>query len=116
MTEGEVLAHLDDSTVSSLEEALAKARYDASVIEDAISDLTSPSSALDIDQAAAKVSNAQEAVRAAEDKLLDLLDVSDHQITTAEACGGGCLAKDQQTIEDDIAALSRAPTSESSIT
>ena len=105
VTEGEVLAHLDDSTVSSLEESLAKARYDASVIEDAISDLTSPFSALDIDQAAAKVSNAQETVRAAEDKLLDLLDVSDHQITTAESAVADALLK-ISSLEDDIAALS----------
>ena len=104
VTEGQVLAHLSDATVSSLEESLAKARYDASVIEDAISDLTSPFSALDIDQAAAKVSNAQETVRAAEDKLLDLLDVSDHQITTAEAAVADAMLK-IGTIEDDIAAL-----------
>ena len=105
VTEGEVLAHLSDATVSSLEESLAKARYDASTIaDDAISDLTSPFSALDIDQAAAKVSNAQEAVRAAEDKLLDLLDVSDHQITTGEAAVADAMLK-IGTIEDDIAAL-----------
>ena len=104
VTAGQVVAYLDDATVSSLEQALAKARYDASVAEEALAGAKSPHSALDLDQAEAKVSNAKEAVRVAEEKLLALLEVTEHQITTADSAVADAILK-INTLEDDIASL-----------
>ena len=104
VTEGQVVAYLDDATISSLEEALAKALYDVSVSEDAIADLMSPHSALDFDQAGAKVLNAREGVREAEEKLLALLEVTEHQIATADSVVADAVLK-IDTLENDIASL-----------
>ena len=104
VTADQVVAYLDDATVSSLEEALAKARFDASVAEEALADANSPHTTLDLDQAEAKVSNSKEAVRVAEEKLLALLEVTEHQITTADSAVADAILK-INTLEDDIASL-----------
>ena len=104
VTAGQVLGHLDDDTVVALEEALAKALFDVSTAEEALADAMSPHSALDVDQAEAKVSNAKEAVKVSEEKLIDLLEVSEHQVTTAESAVADAMLK-ISTIEDDIASL-----------
>lgn len=111
VTAGQVVAFLDDATVSSLEEALAKARYDASVAEEALAEAMSPHSALDLDQAEAKALNAKETVREAEEKLLRLLEVTEHQITTADSAVADAVLK-IDTLEDEIKALAGPDSSE----
>ncbi len=101
---GQPLARLDDDTVASLEEALAKARVDVSAAEESLVDAMTPHTPLELDQADAKVTNANEAVRVAEEKLLDLLETTDHQLATAESAVADAVLK-ISTIEDDIASL-----------
>ncbi len=108
---GQAVAYLDDATVSSLEEALAKARYDASVAEEALAEAMRPHSALDLDQAEAKALNAKEAVREAEEKLLALVEVTEHQIATADSAVADAVLK-IDTLEDEIEALAGPDSSE----
>ena len=104
VTAGQPLARLDDDTVASLEEALARARVDVSAAAESLTDAMTPHSQLELDQAVAKVTNANEAVRVAEEKLLDLLQTTEHQVATAESAVADALLK-ISTIEDDIASL-----------
>ena len=104
VTAGQTLARLDDDTVVALEEARAKALFDLSTAQDALSDAMTPHTQLDIEKAEAKVSNAREAVRVAEDKLFDLLEVTDHQIAVADSAVADANLKISD-IEDDIDSL-----------
>ena len=101
---GQPLARLDDDTVSGLEEALAKARYDVSVAEEALAEVRVTYNPLELEQANAKLANAQEAVRVAEDKLLGLLEVTEHEVATAESVIADAMLK-ISNIEDDIVSL-----------
>ncbi len=101
---GQPLGRLDDETVSGLEEALAKARYDVSVAEESLADVRVTYSPLELEQANAKLANAQEAVRVADEKLLGLLEVTEHEVAMAESAIADGMLKISD-IEEDIAAL-----------
>ena len=77
---------------------------DASAAAEALADATAPYSPLEVDQADAKVTNAKDAVRVAEEKLLDLLRPTEHQLAAAESAVADAVLK-ISTIEDDIASL-----------
>ena len=83
---------------------MARARVDVSAAEEALADATAPHSQLEVDQADAKVTNAKDAVRVAEEKLLDLLRPTEHQLAAAESAVADAVLK-ISTIEDDIASL-----------
>ena len=84
VTEGQPLAHMDRATAIALEEAFAQAQVDASAAREALANALTPRSPLEIAQAKAKVADARETLRTAEETLLSLLRPTDREIAAAE--------------------------------
>ena len=85
VTAGQQLAYTDRATVIALEGAFAQAQVDASMARKALANTLTPHGSLEIAQAEAKVTNAKETLRTAEEKLLSLLRPTDHELATAES-------------------------------
>ena len=85
VTAGQPLAHMDRATVTALEGALAQARVDASKAREALADVLAPPSPLEIVRAEAKVADAGESLRTAEERLLSLLRPTDQEMAAAES-------------------------------
>ena len=85
VTEGQPLAHMDRATAIALEEAFAQAQVDASAARQALANALTPPSPLENAQAEAKVADAKDTLRTAEEKLLSLLRPTDREIATAES-------------------------------
>ncbi len=105
---GEPLGTLDGVTVAGLEETLALGRFNAATARDALADAMTPHSPLEIAQAEAKVADAKEALLNVEQKLLDLFEVTEHQIATADSTIADAVLK-IDTIQGDIATLIGGP-------
>ena len=108
VTAGQPLAHMDRATVTALEEALAQARFDASMAGEALADALAPRSLLEIAQAQAKVANAKDTLRTAEQKLLSLLRPTDHELATAESVRADTILK-IDALRDEIDSLISGP-------
>ena len=104
----EPLGTLDGVTVAGLEETLALVRFNAATARDALADAMTPHSPLEIAQAEAKVADAKEALLNVEQKLLDLFEVTEHEIATADSTIADAVLK-IDTIQDDIATLTGDP-------
>ena len=85
VTAGQTVAHMDRATVTALEEALAQARFDALLAEDALASALAPHDSLETDRAEAEVARAVEALRSAEESRLSLLRPTEHEMAAAEA-------------------------------
>ena len=85
VTAGQPLAHMDRATEMALEGALAQAQVDASKAREALADVLAPPSPLEIARAEAKVSDAGESLRTAEERLLSLLRPTDREMAAAES-------------------------------
>ena len=105
---GEPLGTLDGVTVAGLEETLALGRFNAAAARDALADAMTPHSPLEIAQSEAKVADAKEALLNVEQKLLDLFEVTEHEIATADSTIADTVLK-INTIQDDIATLTGGP-------
>ena len=105
---GEPLGTLDGVTVAGLNKDLALARFNAAAARDALADAMTPHSSLEIAQAEAKVADAKEALLNVEQKLLDLFEVTEHEIATADSTIADAVLK-IDTIRDDIATLTGGP-------
>lgn len=81
----QALARLDQSTVASLEEAVAQARVRLRDAEDALAEARSPHTALELAQAEANVASARLALKNAQDALDALTKPTAQQIAQAEA-------------------------------
>ena len=108
VTAGQPLAHMDRATVIALEGAFAQAQVDASMAKEALANTLTPHSPLEIAQAQAKVSNAKETLRTAEQKLLSLLQPTDHELATAESVRADTILK-IDTLRDEIDSLIDGP-------
>ena len=105
---GEPLGTLDGVTVAGLEETLALGLFNAAAARDALTDAMTPHSPLEIAQAEAKAADAKEALLNVEQKLLDLFEVTEHEIATADSTIADAVLK-IDTIWDDIATLTGGP-------
>ena len=108
---GQPVAYMDRDTMIALEGALAQARVDASMAREAIANALAPPSPLEIAQAEAKVANAREALRTAEEKLLSLLHPTGHDIATVESARADTMLK-IDGLRDEIDSLARGPDEE----
>ena len=108
VTAGQPLAYMDRATVIALEGAFAQAQVDASMAKEALANTLTPHSPLEIAQAQAKVSNAKETLRTAEQKLLSLLQPTDHELATAESVRADTILK-IDALRDEIDSLIGGP-------
>ena len=108
VTAGQPLAYMDRATVIALEGAFAQAQVDASMAKEALANTLTPHSPLEIAQAQAKVSNAKETLRTAEQKLLSFLQPTDHELATAESVRAETILK-IDTLRDEIDSLIDGP-------
>ena len=90
---GQPLAHMDRATVTALEEALAQARFDASMAREALADALVPHGPLEVAKAEAVVADAKETLRTAEERLLSLLRPTDREMATAESVRADAILK-----------------------
>ena len=108
VTAGQTLAHMDRATVTTLEEALAQARFDASMAKEALVDALAPHSPLEIAQAEARVADAREALLTAEEELLSLLRPTAREIAAAESARADAILK-IDALRDEIDSLVGGP-------
>ena len=108
VTAGQPLAYMDRATVIALEGAFAQAQVDASMAKEALANTLTPHSPLEIAQAEAKVANAKDTLRTAEQKLLSLLQPTDHELATAESVRADTILK-IDTLRDEIDSLIDGP-------
>jgi RND family efflux transporter MFP subunit len=81
----QALARLDQSTVASLEEAVAQARVRLRDAEDALAEAKAPHTALELAQAEANVASARLSLKSAQDALDALTKPTAQQMAQAEA-------------------------------
>ena len=108
VTAGQPLAYMDRATVIVLEGAFAQAQVDASMAKEALANTLTPHSPLEIAQAKAKVANAKDTLRTAEQKLLSLLQPTDHELATAESVRADTILK-IDGLRDEIDSLIGGP-------
>ncbi len=83
---GQPVAALDQATVASLEKDLAQARVDIEMAKEALEEIHSPTTQLEIVEAELKVANARVAVLDSWDKALQLFTPpTEHQLAQAES-------------------------------
>ena len=108
VTAGQPLAYMDRATVIALKGALAQAQIDASMARQALASILAPPSPLEIAQAEARVANAVEALRTAEELLLALLQPTDHDVATGESVRADTILK-IDALRDEIGSLIGGP-------
>ena len=111
VTAGRPLAFMDRATVMALEGALAQAKVDASMARESLAKTLARPSELELARAEFKVSDAREALRAAEEELLSLLRPTDHQIASAEAARAEVILK-VNALRTEIDTLASGPDDE----
>ena len=82
---GQELAKLDETTVASLEKAVAQARINLRNAEDALANTKDPHTPLDVAQAEANVANAKLLFQTAGNDLASLMEPTSQDIAQAEA-------------------------------
>ena len=82
--EGQELAKLDETTVASLEKAIAEARVNLQNAEDALAKAKDPHTAVDLAQAESNVANAGLSLQNAQDDLAGLLEPTAQGVAQAE--------------------------------
>ena len=108
VTMGQPLAYMDRATVLILEEALAQARFDASMAKEALANALTPHSPLDIARAEARVADAGEALLTAEEHLLSLLRPTGREMAAAESIRADTILK-IDGLRDEIDSLVGGP-------
>ena len=108
VTMGQPLAYMDRATVTALEEALAQARFDASMAEEALANALTPHSPLETARAEARVADAGEALRTAEEELLSLLRPTGREMASAESVRADAILK-IDGLRDEIDSLVGGP-------
>ena len=94
--EGQELANLDQTTVVSLEKAVAQARINVRSAEEALAKAQDPHTSLDMAQAEANVANTMLSLQSAQDSLDKLLNPTSQALAKAEAA----VANAKLSVED----------------
>ena len=108
VTVGQPLAYMDRATMKALEGALAQAQVDVSMAREVLASTLAPPSPLEVAQAEARVANAEEALRTAEEDLLALLRPTDHDVAIAESVRADTILK-IDALRDEIGSLIGGP-------
>ena len=108
VTVGQPLAYMDRATMKALEGALAQAQVDVSMAREVLASTLDPPSPLEVAQAEARVANAEEALRTAEEELLALLQPTDHDVAIAESVRADTILK-IDALRDEIGSLIGGP-------
>ena len=108
VTAGQPLAYMDRTTGIALEEAFAQAQVDASMARQALANALTPPSPLVNAQAEAEVADAKDTLWTAEEKLLSLLQPTDHELATAESVRADTILK-IDALRDEIDSLIGGP-------
>ena len=83
--DGQELARLDETTVASLERAVAQARINLQDAQDALANAKDPHTPLDVAQAEANVANAKLSLQNAGDDLASLMEPASQDMAQADA-------------------------------
>ena len=111
VVEGQGLVTMDQTTIASLERAVAQARINLRNAEDALAKARDPHTPLDMAVASANVANAKLSLGNAQNSLDELLEPTDLEVAQAEAVVVNARLS-LQSAQDDLADLTQPPQEE----